>query len=901
MTDKRRANAQAGARGSLSGRSGSSRQPGSSGQPVSSVRSAPAGRQVPSKQPTTGSLRKVRLSEAARSHKPGAGYTGVMRPVGDHVAHRLRSANPIGHSIQPRTVRRVINTSAIIPTGPVPSQRTNVKPRILGHLGDEMAPGTVLGGYVDADASTMKNKKQTSESGETQMWMALAQSQGVDVQALQRSASMRQDAARAKRRGTRAVAASDPLALALAQAEAEGLEPLSFDEVLAARSGAPESGGQRVSAEDFKQHRAIEDVSAPASGSASTQDPTRQPESVSEPALTRASEPESEGDQAPYSRTAYNPYSRVLVEASLKERDRLRAQADSSGVGGAANHAGAPASRASAGSSTNHDTARDQSAKPAAGGSADLGSTIGSSAALMSLFTVISRVTGFIRTWAMGFAMGTTLLSSSYQVACNLPNQLYELVMGGMLVTAFLPVYVGLRKREGRERANQYASTLMGIVVLILGAAALLGTIFAPQVVYTQMFLNSSGDRELVTYFFRFFSVQLLLYGVGAVLSGILNAERDYAWSSAAPIANNVVVIAAMVTYVFVAPSNPDLAVRVIAIGTPLGVLTQVMVLVPPLLRSGVRLRPRIDIHDPALRETLSLGLATIVVTVCSFVTVSVQNSAAMAVSESGSSILFYSRQWFTLPYAFLAVPISTALFTELSDMAADGDRHGMLRSIVGGTQQSMFFMIPFALYLMVFSMPLVGLFRVGRFTQESVAMVASYLSWMAVSLPFYAPFMFMQKVFSALRRMRFYAAVNVVASLVQVVLTLTLALGFAGWGGMGVEGVAVAQTAFFLIGDVGCFLYLRREFGRIEGIALARSVLSSLLIGAAGALVGAALLVGTGVVLGPAGTSIGRTLLSLVICGIPALLVTYGLAVVLHVPEAAFLTGIARKLTRRR
>ena len=69
-------------------------------------------------------------------------------------------------------------------------------------------------------------------------------------------------------------------------------------------------------------------------------------------------------------------------------------------------------------------------------GSSDY-STVGRSAGLMTALTIVSRVTGFIRTWAMAAAIGMSLLSSSYQVANNLPNMLYELVMGGMLVTAF--------------------------------------------------------------------------------------------------------------------------------------------------------------------------------------------------------------------------------------------------------------------------------------------------------------------------------------------------------------------------------------------------------------------------------------------------------------------------------
>ncbi len=530
-----------------------------------------------------------------------------------------------------------------------------------------------------------------------------------------------------------------------------------------------------------------------------------------------------------------------------------------------------------------------------------VGERIGGSAALISVCVMISRVTGFIRTWAMGFAMGTTLLSSSYQVACNLPNQLYELVMGGMLVTAFLPVYVSLRKREGQRRANEYASTLLGLVVIVLGAVALLATLFAPQVVYTQMFLNPSGDRELVTYFFRFFAIQLLFYGVSAVVGGLLNAERDYVWSSAAPIANNVVVIAVMFAYVFIGPRNPELGKLLVAVGTPVGVLTQMCIQIPPLARSGIRLRPHIDLHDPALRETLSLGVPTIVVTVASFVTVSVQNASAMAISDAGSSVLFYARQWFTLPYAFLSVPLTTTLFTELSDMAADDDVRGLRTAICGGTRQSLYFMIPFAFYLAVFSVPLVSLFCAGAFTQDSVRMVAGYLAWMAVSLPFYALFMFMQKVFSSLRRMRFYAIVNVVASVIQVVFTLALPLGVGAWQGVGINGIAMAQTLFFLVGDVCCYVYLRREIGDIGMASVARSAWSSLALGALGAVAGWLALAGLAALFGEIGSSIPRALAYTVVGGACALLVTYGGSLALHVPESSLVARVVGRLVPRR
>ena len=572
-------------------------------------------------------------------------------------------------------------------------------------------------------------------------------------------------------------------------------------------------------------------------------------------------------------------------------------------MGVAAGAAQAPAGLAAAPA---HMRASEQPAStvsPETESESDRQARVGRSQLLISVCVAISRITGFIRTWAMGLAMGTTLLSSSYQVACNLPNQLYELVMGGMLVTAFLPVYVSLRKREGEERANQYASTLMGIVLVFLGVVALLATLFAPQVVWTQMFFSPSGDRELVVYFFRFFAVQLLFYGVSAVAGGLLNSRSDYFWSSAAPIANNIVVIFAMFVYYFVSADSPDFAKLVLAVGTPLGVFVQMAMQMPALAKNGVHLKPwRINLHDPALRETLALGIPTIVVTLCSFATVSVQNAAAMAVSDAGSSVLYYARQWFTLPYAFLAVPVTTTLFTELAGMVADRDDAAVRRTIVSGTQQNFFSMVPFMLYLIVFAVPLVSLFRAGSFDWTSVGLVSGYLAVMALSLPFYACFLFMQKVFSALRAMKQYAVCNLVVSVVQVVLTIVLCLGAGSWGGFGLAGVAVAQIAFFVLGTVWCYAYLSKRLGGIGLRTLVGSFVSSLLVGAAGAAVGAALLWALQAFVMPIEAGgIPWALACIVVGGLASLVVTYGLGVVLHVPGSAFIGRIVARFLPRK
>lgn len=519
---------------------------------------------------------------------------------------------------------------------------------------------------------------------------------------------------------------------------------------------------------------------------------------------------------------------------------------------------------------------------------------LGKNALLISVCTIISRITGFARTWAMAFALGATALSSSYQVANNLPSMLYELVVGGMLVTAFLPVYMSVKKRQGNDASNEYASNLLTLVVLILGVLSLLCIIFAAQVIYTQSFYSDQSRMELPTFFFRFFAIQIVFYGCSAIVSGLLNANRDYLWSSIAPVANNIIVIVTFVAYAIVAPYNQDAALYVIAIGNPLGVFVQMAMQIPALKRNGIRIRPHINIHDPAIRETLGIGIPAVVVMICSFTCVSVQNAASYAFSDDGPSILAYSRLWFTLPYSFLAVPITTTMFTELADMRAENDMDGIKRGITDGINKILFFMIPFSMYLMVFSTELVTLYHAGAFSMDGVWAVGSYLMILALSLPFYAINTYLQKICSSLRKMKVFACFNVLACVVQVGLTMLAASAPETFP---IESIAIAECCFYLVGDVCVYVYLRKMLGQLGFKSTLRAALTSFCLGLLGSVVGLVIMNQIEYVMGVQLGSISQALLIIFAAGLPALIVTYFSAAALRVPEAKTISGIFRKI----
>lgn len=521
-------------------------------------------------------------------------------------------------------------------------------------------------------------------------------------------------------------------------------------------------------------------------------------------------------------------------------------------------------------------------------GSSDY-STVGRSAGLMTILTIVSRVTGFIRTWAMAAAIGMSLLSSSYQVANNLPNMLYELVMGGMLVTAFLPVYMGVRREQGREASNEYVGNLLGILLLVLGGISLLGTVFAPGFIWTQSFLSGDGgSMDTAAFMFRFFAIQILFYGLGSVFSGVLNAHRDYFWSTFAPVLNNVIVIASFMGFAPVSAQFGERAgIILIAAGTTLGVFVQMACQIPALGKHGVHPHIHIDFKDPALRQTIALGVPTLLATVCMFVSTSITNAAALVVQpETGPSVIAYARLWYTLPYALIAASLSTALYTELSHDAQEKDYDSVRTGISRGVAQMLFFLIPFALYLIVFARPLNMIYCAGKFDESGVALVSEFLVYLAFSLPLYGVVVLMQKSFSALLDMKPYSRYCLYSAIGQAgsVLLFGVVLGF------GMPAIALSYVVDYVI-LVGCSLWwLRRRLRGLQVKSILHGGFFGLLLGGLGAAAGAGVMWALELFVGALGGSILITLGYVCVAGVVSLAVTFGLAVGLKMPEVSAL-----------
>ncbi|MFU8890819.1 MAG: murein biosynthesis integral membrane protein MurJ [Anaerosomatales bacterium] len=521
---------------------------------------------------------------------------------------------------------------------------------------------------------------------------------------------------------------------------------------------------------------------------------------------------------------------------------------------------------------------------------------IARSTAIMSISTALSRVTGFVRTWATAYALGVTAMAASYSVANNIPNMIYELVAGGVISSLFIPVFMQRRKEAGEEDAWRYASSLFNLTVVSLGIVSILATIFAAEVVRTQTFRISPEEARVATEFFRFFAVQVVAYGAGAVISGLLNAQRRFLWPALGPVFNNLVVIVTLLGfYVPLYGHSPDLAFVVLAAGTSLGVFAMFLVQLPSLIKSGVRYTATIDLRHPGMRAMARMAVPTVIYVVTNIVAVSFRNAYALETSLEGPATLLYAWMFYQLPYGIFAVALATAIFTELSDAAGQKDWVAFKDQFARGFRATALLIVPMAAMLIALSRPLITLYRAGRFTAEDVPAVAEVLVWWAAGLFFFASFMYVLKTFYSMQDTRTPMLTNLGLTVVQVALYAILTTGIAGWAGIGLKGIPIADGVFYLLSLTALALILRSRIGGydIRGIAtLVARVLVAAALGGASAW-GVAHLIGTS-------GAPGGALLQVITGGIVGLAVSYGLAWLMGVSEVAAGVAMARRVLGR-
>jgi putative peptidoglycan lipid II flippase len=507
----------------------------------------------------------------------------------------------------------------------------------------------------------------------------------------------------------------------------------------------------------------------------------------------------------------------------------------------------------------------------------------------ISVATVLSRATGYARWMAQAAALGAGYVADAFTAAFLLPGLIYELFMGGILYSIFIPVLVDRITKVGEEDARRFTSALFTLVLPLMVVLSVAGIVFARPLVSLVTDWQSGlppaeagRTLDLAVLFFRVFSLQMLFYGISTIGTGVLQAHRRFFLPTFAPVLNNLMIIASFVAYALLVDTDQTLALYVLAVGVTAGLAVMALALVPTML--GLGYRPRPQFGHPALLPTARLAGPMVVLVAAS---VAFQLFGAyLATGFEALSELNYAFTIFSLPYGVFVVAIATALMPELSENHSRRDADGYRETFSFGLRTMIFVVVPSAVGMISLSEPIVGLlYERGSFDATDTLTVSGLLVVYAAGLLGYSVYFFLVRAFYSRQNTKTPALLNVAI----FVLYAGLAYGLSRvWG---VTGVVLALSiAYAVLAALG-LAATRREIGRIEGRRLVRSLLKILAAGTVMYVVA-----GAGTLLLGTGSDFTGRLFVLVTVGGASLAVYVGVAYLLRAEELESALSLLRR-----
>nr|WP_297427021.1 lipid II flippase MurJ [uncultured Actinotalea sp.] len=448
---------------------------------------------------------------------------------------------------------------------------------------------------------------------------------------------------------------------------------------------------------------------------------------------------------------------------------------------------------------------------------------IAGAAAMIAVVTVLSRVVGFGRTVVQSRELGSTALGDAYNTANLLPNVLFEVAAGGALAGAVVPLLAAPLARSLRSDVDRIASALLGWCLVALVPLAVLLALLARPLAEVLLGDAPQSQVDVATTLLRVFAPQVPLYGVGVVLTGVLQAQRRFLAPALAPLLSSLVVIGVYVGFGILAPDPTDLAtvpggaLALLGWGTTAGVAALSLPLLVPVRRSGVRLRPALRFPLGVARRARSLaaaGLGALLAQQVSVLTTLVlANRFGARDADAGTlSVVLYSQAVYVLPYAVLAVPVATATFPRLAERAAQGDREGYAR-LVAATTRVLLVVGGLGAAVLLAAAPAVERFFTVYGTGDFGGMAAG-LAWTAPGLVGFTLVFHLSRALYALERGR-AAVVGAAAGWLTVAATAAVLVPVLTGGGRDqsatLTGLGAANTLGMTVAGLLLALAVRR------------------------------------------------------------------------------------------
>jgi putative peptidoglycan lipid II flippase len=444
------------------------------------------------------------------------------------------------------------------------------------------------------------------------------------------------------------------------------------------------------------------------------------------------------------------------------------------------------------------------------------GRSLLSASAAPAIGTALSRVTGLMRVAALTAALGLTTVADVYNLANTAPNILYELVIGGVLSSTLVPLFIHANDAKKLDREDDSASVIVTVSFVAITVLTVVAVLLAPWI--NRLFSLSLDGAERARQaaigddFLILLLPQIFFYGMMTLGTAVLHAKRRFAAPAFAPVLTNIVISAAALFVYFFIDSGEDgpnsmRTVWVLGLGTTAGIAAMAVVLMPAVRRSGTELRWRFQPRHPAIRSVIRLSGWTVGFAVANQIALIVVLTVARGAGIGAVSAYQYAFIFFQLPYGLIAVSLMTAVLPELATAARDQDHQRFAERFHEGLGLLLTFMLPAAGAYLFIGRPLIELLlQRGEFGEAATRTTSEMLAGFSLGLPAFAIFLYCVRAFHARRNTRTPFYLNLFENALNVALVFPLIALFDA------TGLSMAYSIAYWVAAAAALLMLNRH-----------------------------------------------------------------------------------------
>ncbi len=443
--------------------------------------------------------------------------------------------------------------------------------------------------------------------------------------------------------------------------------------------------------------------------------------------------------------------------------------------------------------------------------------------ATVMIATLATKVLGIFSTILIARAFGTSDLNESYVASNRFTEILFNLVAGGALASAFIPVITTFLTKKDSPGTWKLVSAVTNIIILVLLLVCILALVFTPFVVRT-ILAPGFTDLAKIALTVNLLRLQLptvLLFGISILVMSVLNAHQRFFFSAVAPAMYSLGQILGILLL------SPSMGVYGLALGNVIGSLLHLGIQLPSLFRlPGRAYSATLGLRMPAVGETFKLMAPRLLGVAFVQINFLISTAIASSLPQGSVSALYLAFTVMLMPQAFIAQAASTAALPTFAAQYVQGKRDELRSSLALTLRGILLLTFPAMLGLIMLRQPLVTiLYQHGQFTAASTQLVAWALLWYSIGLVGHAVVEIISRTFYAVKDTLTPVLVGVGAMALTIGLSFLLPWLFTllGWQPHG--GLALALSLATTLEMIVLLAILRKRLGGLQGGVIGQSV----------------------------------------------------------------------------